>query len=91
MKGGQFGRVKPARPWSNGGWGALEAGLRVTRVDLEDDGILGGKLTSYGGVLNWYPVTRLRIGANLIHAEIDRGAAVHINQTMLTLRGAVDW
>lgn len=91
IKSGQFGRVTPARPWTEGGWGALEAGLRVTHVDLEDDGIMGGTLTTYGGVLNWYPVKRLRIGANLIHAAIGHGGSPDAEQTMLTLRGAIDW
>jgi phosphate-selective porin OprO and OprP len=90
-KTGVFGRVTPARSWTDGGPGAVEAGLRLTQVDLNDGTIAGGRLTTGGVVLNWYPLTRLRVSANLIRALTETPATPDVKQTMLTLRGAVDW
>lgn len=90
-KAGVFGRVTPSRSLADGGPGAVEAGLRATSVDLNDDGITGGHLTTQAVVLNWYPVQRLRLGANLVHARVERPDAPDLEQTLLTVRGALDW
>jgi hypothetical protein len=89
-RAGTFGRVTPARPLSDGGWGALEAGWRFTHVDLTDDGLQGGELQTYGVVINWYPVTRVRVSANLIHSDVKRNSD-HTHNNLLSFRGAVDW
>jgi phosphate-selective porin OprO/OprP len=85
-KSGIFGRLTP-----EGRSGAVEAGLRFTHVDLDDEGVDGGRLTTYGAVLNWYPVTRLRIAGNIIHAVTDRAAGTESGETLLTVRGGIDW
>jgi len=90
-RAGVFGRVAPAHAWPGGGPGAVEAGVRMTEVDLNDDGLLGGHLTTYGVVVNWYPVTRMRLGANLIHALVEKPGAPDLERTLLTVRGAIDW
>ncbi len=88
---GTFGRVRPDRPWGQGGFGALETGLRASRLDLDDGGIAGGEMTTYGAVINWLPVTRLRLSANLIQARVEDASAGVTDETLLTLRAAVDW
>jgi len=88
---GTFGRVRPDRPWGEGGFGALETGLRVSRLDLDDGMIAGGEMTTYGAVINWLPATRLRLSANLIQARIDDATAGVTDETLLTLRTAIDW
>ena len=88
---GTFGRVTPARSFASGGAGAFETGLRLTHVDLDDDGVFGGKLTTYGIVLNWFPVTRVRLSANFIHADTDRINGPDLKHDLLAIRGAVDW
>ena len=88
---GTFGRVRPDRPWGEGGFGALETGLRVSRLDLNDGMIAGGEMTTYGAVINWLPATRLRLSANLIQARIDDAIAGVTDETLLTLRTAIDW
>lgn len=88
---GTFGRVTPERSFASGGAGAFETGLRLTHVDLDDNGVFGGKLTTYGIVLNWFPVTRVRLSANFIHAETDRMTGPDLTHNLLALRGAVDW
>jgi phosphate-selective porin OprO/OprP len=90
-KTGVFGRVTPKRPVSAGGLGAVELGLRLTQVDLTDGPVIGGRLETYGAVVNWYPVTRVRLGANLIRSVADRAGGVELEQTSLTARAAVDW
>jgi phosphate-selective porin OprO/OprP len=91
VSSGTFGRVRPDRPWGEGGFGALETGLRVSRLDLDDGTITGGEMTSYGAVINWLPVTRLRISANLIQARIEDATAGVTDETLLTVRTAIDW
>lgn len=84
-RAGIFGRVTPT-----GRLGAFELGLRTTYVDLTDNGILGGRLRTVGGVINWYPVQRVRIAGNIIHAVTER-ASRDDEQTLVTVRGGVDW
>ncbi|MDP1619299.1 OprO/OprP family phosphate-selective porin [Phenylobacterium sp.] len=88
---GTFGRVRPDRPWGQGGFGAVETGLRVSRLDLDDGAITGGEMTTYGAVINWLPVTRLRLSANLIQARIEDAGPGVTDETLLTLRTAIDW
>jgi phosphate-selective porin OprO and OprP len=91
IESGVFGRIRPARPLGQGGLGALETGLRVTHLDLADETVDGGEMTTYGLVVNWLPITRLRLSANLIQARIERLRANPVDETLLTLRTAVDW
>lgn len=90
-RNGIFGRVSPA-----GRLGAFEAGLRFTHVDVQDGAflggpILGGHLTTYGAVLNWYPLTNIRVAGNLIHARTSLLNGETESQNLLTLRGGIDW
>lgn len=88
---GVFGRITPKSSIADGGPGALELGLRFGHVDLSDADIAGGVLSTYGVVLNWIPVTRIRLSANLIHADRQDDRGVDVEQTLLALRGAIDW
>lgn len=91
IESGTFGRITPARPLGQGGLGAIETGLRTTYLDLGDETVNGGRMTTYGAVVNWLPITRLRLSANLIQARIERLGARPVDETLLTLRTAVDW
>lgn len=91
VKSGVFGRVMPLHALGAGGWGAVELGVRATHVDLNDGAIVGGKLTTYGAVFNWYPLARVRVGANVIFARTERPNFADTDQTTGTLRAAVDW
>ncbi|OHB39491.1 MAG: hypothetical protein A2882_11600 [Phenylobacterium sp. RIFCSPHIGHO2_01_FULL_70_10] len=86
-----FGRIRPDRALGDGGFGALETGLRVTQVDLSDDAVTGGELTTFGAVVNWLPITRVRISANLIRASTEREGRPDVDETLVTLRTGVDW
>ncbi|MFN3574006.1 MAG: OprO/OprP family phosphate-selective porin [Phenylobacterium sp.] len=88
---GVFGRIRPDRPLGDGGFGALETALRMTQVDLSDDAVTGGELTTFGAVVNWLPITRVRISANLIRASTEREGRPDVDETLVTLRTGVDW
>lgn len=90
VAGGTFGRVTPSRSVADGGAGGFETGLRLTHVDLSDVLIDGGRMTSYGLVLNWFPLSKMRLGANYIHAEIDRAGA-SATEDLVALRGQIEW
>jgi phosphate-selective porin len=49
-------RIVPASPLERGspGWGAFEAGMRTSWIDLDDGDVRGGQLWLVGLVLNWY-------------------------------------
>jgi len=71
---GIIDRVKPLRNFSFGkeGWGALELAARYSRLDLNDQGIAGGRLADYTGGLNWYFNPNARLMLNYIYSDLDR-------------------
>ncbi len=91
VESGTFGRVTPNTSLTAGGAGAFETGIRFTHVDLDDDGIFGGRLTTYGLVLNWFPVERVRLSGNYIRAEVERTVGPDQAYDLVAIRGAVDW
>lgn len=88
---GAFGRVTPRRAFPDGGIGAIETGVRLARLDLDDGGVTGGRLTSYAAVLNWFPLSRIRLSGNFIRAHHVTAAGVSTDQNIFALRGQVDW
>ena len=77
-KGGRWDRTKVAKPFDKGGWGALQANLRVDHVDLLD-GIGGGGLVNggsqlaYQASLIWNPTDYLRFIAQYGLATYEGG------------------
>jgi phosphate-selective porin OprO and OprP len=53
-----------------GKFGALEIGARVSHLDLDDRAVTGGKETNFGAVANWYVNYNLRVGIDLVHAQL---------------------
>lgn len=90
-RSGVFGRITPRRPIDAGGPGAVEVGLRASHVDLTDEAVAGGVLTTYGVAINWYPVARVRLAANLIHARTATAGARDSEQTVMAVRAQADW
>jgi phosphate-selective porin OprO/OprP len=74
-KGGAYDRIKPANPLSKGGPGALLLNGRYDYLDLNDEGIVGGKQSTYGVSLIWIPIEYIRFIANYGHLEL-RDAAI---------------
>ncbi|RME90291.1 MAG: porin [Verrucomicrobia bacterium] len=74
----EFGRVKPKANFSphGGGWGAWEAAVRYSYLDLNDAGVNGGRLSDVSAGLNWYLNPNMRIMFNYVFADAgDRGTA----------------
>jgi len=73
LAGGVPGRVKPKRNFSlkEGGWGAWEAMLRYSTIDLDSGIIRGGEETNWTAGVNWYLNPNMRIMFNYVRADID--------------------
>ncbi len=70
---GRFGRLVPDRSLREGGPGALEVALRLSRVDLTDRDVIGGEQTDLTAGFNWYVERNLRFMANWVKVlEVDR-------------------
>ncbi|MEA2115213.1 MAG: porin [Thermodesulfobacteriota bacterium] len=72
-EGGIFAGVSPEKEFrlGEGGWGALELALRLSRVDLNDKYIEGGKERNFTAGLNWYLRRKIRFMVNYIHVKIE--------------------
>lgn len=76
---GTFRAVRPERPVSRGGPGAIELGLRYGGLDLRDTDVNGdgrvdgeaGSVLSLG--LNWYPTRRLKFALNALQFSEQSG------------------
>ncbi|MFA7439552.1 MAG: porin [Sphingomonadaceae bacterium] len=88
---GVFDSVKPDDPVTEGGAGAVELGARITRIDLDEQGIYGGRLTTYGGVASWFPVPGLRLTADWVHSNSDHRLFGKRNADHVTVRGQFEW
>ena len=74
---GIFKGVTPANDFhvTDKGWGALEAALRFSYVDLDSRNIQGGKEADLTAGLNWYLNGNTRVAFNYVHARVmDRDA-----------------
>lgn len=74
-KGGQFDRTKVLKPLGDGGLGAFQINLRYDHLDLDDEGIRGGRQAGYLASLVWIPQDYVRFMLNYGHLSYD-GAAV---------------
>ena len=77
-KYGNFGRtqLKSTFDPAEGTWGAFELAARVSYLDLNDQGIRGGRLFDVTGGANWYLWPNVRVMANYIQSILrDRGTA----------------
>ncbi len=86
---GTFARVRPHEDFlgEEDGWGALEAAVRYSWLDLNDGTILGGELSDVTVGLNWHLNPYVRIMTNYVYADLDRVGKTNI----LTMRFQVDF
>ena len=79
--GGIFAGVSPEKEFRLGesGWGALELALRLSRVDLNDKFIEGGKERNFTAGLNWYLRRKIRFMVNYVHAKVEDRADPYID------------
>jgi phosphate-selective porin OprO and OprP len=78
---GVFAGINPERELHLGksGWGALELALRLSRVDLNDKFIEGGKERNFTAGLNWYLRRKIRFMVNYVHVKVEDRAAPDID------------
>lgn len=69
-KGGNYDRIRPANPVSDGGIGAIQLNLRYDRLDLNHGAIRGGLQQSAGIALIWIPTDYVRLLLNYGHLWI---------------------
>ncbi|HBF12040.1 MAG TPA: hypothetical protein DDW49_01405 [Deltaproteobacteria bacterium] len=79
---GVFGSVKPKNNFLNGegGLGAWQLAARYSRVDLNDESVLGGILTDYTAGVNWYLNPNVRVMVNYGFADLKNSG--HSNSVM---------
>lgn len=74
-KDGWFKRVSPKKNFNpigeNKGWGAFEAAVRYSSLDLNDETVNGGELSNITAALNWYLNPATRFSVNYVHAMVD--------------------
>ncbi len=61
---GRFDRIRPERPVTKGGPGAVQLNVLYDYLDLVDEDIVGGKQNAVGLALVWVPTASTRIMAN---------------------------
>jgi len=90
---GVFDRVKPLKPYTQGGPGAWEVAGRFSYLDLDDDRINGGKLWDYTLGLNWYLHSNVRLMWNYIRSRVDvgPGADTRADADIFLMRAQVDF
>ena len=79
---GTFGRIFPNSPFtfSHGGRGAWELAVRLSRADLTDRDVIGGKETNISFGLNWHLREYVVVMANYIKViDVDRPGSVFDN------------
>jgi len=69
---GVFDGVRPKRKFAFGadGWGAWEAALRVSQVDLNDGALSGGRQTDLTAALNWYINDDMQLRINYVAGRV---------------------
>ena len=90
---GTFDRVKPLKPYGQGGYGAWEVAGRFSYIDLDDDRIVGGKLWDYTLGLNWYVNNNVRLMWNYVRSRFDVGPGpdTRADSDALTMRVQFDF
>ena len=68
---GKFDRIRPERPITEGGVGAVQVNIRYDYLDLVDGDIVGGKQNALGLALIWAPTANTRLMAEYERLSYD--------------------
>ena len=71
-RSGILGPVPIAKSVNQGGWGAWEAGLRWSELNLNDGSVEGGELDILSLGLNWFLTPTFHVNVNYRHIVLDR-------------------
>lgn len=86
--GNIFGFVKGSKSVFKGGWGAWEAVLRFSNLDLNDGSVHGGKFWRFTPMINWYMSRIVRTEFIYGYGVLDRynlQGSIHLFQARLQL------
>lgn len=75
-RNGAFNRIRPVNPVGEGGIGAIQINARYDRLDLSDEGIVGGRQQALGLSAIWVPTDYVRFLVNYGHLWIDDAAVL---------------
>lgn len=84
-KKGKFDRIRPERPVTKGGAGAVQLNVRYDYLDLVDEDIVGGKQNAVGLALVWVPTANTRIMANYERQAYDNAVPTLAGDTSYTV------
>ncbi len=70
---GEFGRIEVLRPLGDGGLGAVEAAVRYSTIDLDDEEIRGGEEDNLTLGLNWWWNPYVAMMVNVVLADVEDG------------------
>jgi phosphate-selective porin OprO/OprP len=73
-KGGRWDRTKVKNPVGDGGFGAFQLNLRYDHLDLNSDGVIGGRQRGYEASLIWIPQDHVRFYLNYGRLRFDDAA-----------------
>lgn len=96
-KSGSFKRTKVISAIGDGGLGALQLALRWDYLDIQDQGVFGGKQSAYLVGANWHLNDHMRFMLNYIRADIKDSLAAPYNSITdddvdtIQLRAQIDW
>ena len=80
--------MTPATPAPDGGTGLVQLAVRYSMVDLQDRGVMGGRMSRLSGGINWYPTGTAIVNFHYGRARLERGGktgTTHIFQMRLFL------
>ena len=63
-------RVRPDRPVTEGGWGALELSARYSRLDLNDKAVQGGRMGIWSLGAVWHPMYEVQFHVQWSRADL---------------------
>jgi phosphate-selective porin OprO/OprP len=80
----------PVTPLENfapgkGQWGAVQLGVRLSYLDLDDKDIRGGTQTDVGVALNWFLFPQVRLSGNWIYGHVNGQGDVYVLQGRLQI------
>lgn len=92
LKKGKWGRPKPNKSLFEGGWGAWQLMGRYSTLDLNDAGIIGGKMDNITAGFNWWLNAHTKIALNYIHSDLEDGVSgAEGDNNLLGMRYQIDF
>jgi phosphate-selective porin OprO/OprP len=83
-RSGLFDPLPVAQSVYQGGWGAFEAAVRYSSLDLSDQSIEGGRMNTSSIGLNWWLTQVIQFSLNYRYITLDRDGMVGNTQELTT-------